>query len=420
MWHDISFSAGQLMKALFTIFLFAALPLRASALPGFRVQLLGSTAGFASSVVVDSRGTIYYTATNGKLFRFQNGQSTLVARVTTNAIGDSGLLGLALRDDNIAVVHYTTPEQTADVVSAIDLTTGVETILHSFVCDKDMPQRGSPPEHHGGNPTIAADGSIFVGIGDYGGGLIASLPEWNSGKIFRIFQDGTVQQFARGFRNPFDMWWDAAEQRLICPDNGDIGNDEINIVHQGDFCGWPFTEGDKPPIEGAVPPAYVFPTTVAPAGMAALSGRNSMMSHGYLLCGFVTKSLYYVPDIDAHPIRPIAVIERETGNLIDVAEGPNGEIVFVTGNAVYQLIVPQRGDCNGDGQIDASDIAALTQELADGDPHPTVQAQDGSYRGSWGCDVNGDGVIDSRDMDALMTLVRMRAVRTSRGSSGGH
>src|SRR5882672_1231661 len=154
------------MRAPLALLLFAAASARAAALPGFRVQLLGRTMGFASSIAIDSHGTIYYTTTAGNLFRFSDGQSRLVTHVNTVAEGDSGLLGIALRDDNTAVVHYTTPHETADIVSTIDLTTGAETILHTFVCDKDMPTRGSPPEHHGGNPSVAEDGSIFVGIGD--------------------------------------------------------------------------------------------------------------------------------------------------------------------------------------------------------------------------------------------------------------
>src|SRR2546428_6428235 len=131
--------------------LFVASALSAAVLPGFRVQTVGTTAGFASSIAIDSHGTIYYTTTNGNLFRFLNGQSTLVSHVNTVAVGDSGLLGLALRDDNTAIVHYTTPGQVSDVISAIDLVRGTETITHSFVCDKDLPMLGSPPEHHGGN-----------------------------------------------------------------------------------------------------------------------------------------------------------------------------------------------------------------------------------------------------------------------------
>ncbi|HYS52749.1 MAG TPA: PQQ-dependent sugar dehydrogenase [Thermoanaerobaculia bacterium] len=408
------------MRATLALLLVAsALP--AAVLPGFRVQTVGTTAGFASSIAIDSRGTIYYTTTNGNLFRFLNGQSTLVSHVNTVAIGNSGLLGLALRDDNTAIVHYTTPGQVSDVLSAIDLVGGTETVMQSFVCDKDVPLRGSPAEHHGGNPSVASDGSIFVGIGDYGGRAIAALPEWNGGKIFRIHPDGSVEQFARGFRNPFDMVWDASKQRLIAPDNGDLADDEINIVHAGDFCGWPFTMGNGPVIEGAVPPIYTFPTIVAPTGIIAVNGRNPYFKSGYLLGGFVTKSVYYIPDIDARPFPdPIALVwGADAGLLIDVAQTSGGDVYFVTPNAIKRLLPPQPGDCNGDGLVDAADIAALTQELADGNPHPTWTAQDGAFRGSWGCDVDQNGVIDSRDLAALLPMIRSRAVRAG-GSPAAH
>ncbi len=374
-----------------------------AALPGFGVHMIGTTAGFADSLAVDSRGVIYYTTQQGDLFRLDpGGQSVRVVHVNTAAVGDSGLLGMALRDDRTAVVHYTTPMQVADVVASIDLETGQETVLHAFDADIDVPSRGSPPEHHGGNPSVAADGSIFVGIGDYGGGLVASLPDWNGGKIWRIFPDGAVQQFARGFRNPFDVAWDAAKQRLIVPDNGAAVDDEINIVHPSDNCGWPYTSGNGPAIDGATPPVYVFPTIIAPTGFLALSGRNPILQRGYLLGAFVAKAIYYIDDID-HPA-PIALIKGETSFVIDVAEGPKGEIYFCTGNAIYQLTVPLRGDCNADGFVDFADLSAV--EKVAGDPTRAFAA-------SWGCDVNGDGLIDKSDIAALLAILhpRVRAVR---------
>src|SRR5689334_15800195 len=190
----------------FLLLLGGSLAAPAAVLPGFSVKLLGPTSGFASSIAVDSKGTIYYTTTKGDVFRFAGGQSTPVAHVDTIAVGDSGLLGMALRDDHTAAVHYTAPLITADVISLIDLDTGAETILHSFADDPDVPERGVPAEHHGGNPTVAADGSVFVGIGDFNDGFLAPDPHWIAGKIWRVRPDGDAELFARGFRNPFDLW----------------------------------------------------------------------------------------------------------------------------------------------------------------------------------------------------------------------
>src|SRR4051812_37880653 len=397
------------MKRLLFIFLLAAAA-DASTLPGFHVQLVQGTAGFITALAVDSQGTIYYSTKNGDITR-AGAVPVIVAHVPTVGEGNSGLIGIALRDDRTAIVHYTTPRQTYDVVSAVDLVTGVETEIHRFATDRDFPERGASTEHHGGNLALAPDGSIFLAIGDYGIPIIASELDWNGGKVWRIDPDGTAVQYAHGFRDPFDLAWDAAAQRVVLPDNGDTVDDEIDGVTLGDDCGWPNTAGKQPAVAGARAPVYVFPTVVAPTGLAPLSGRNPILHRGYLLGSYVAKALYYVPDVYAQPVPdPVAVIRGETDPIIDVVESPNGDIYFATGFGIYKLIVPIRGDCNGDGRINAADIAALATLLADG-PRPMTAAQNSSVTASWGCDANGDGLIDVRDLSVVSAMFRGRAVR---------
>jgi glucose/arabinose dehydrogenase len=389
---------------------------RSATLPGFRVEKLGATAGFCTSLAVDSKGAIDYTTQDGTIYRFDHGASIPLASVNTQSISDSGLLGMALIDDRTAVVHYTTVGTTYDVVSKIDLTTGMETVIHEFACDIDVPERGSSPEHHGGNPSVGADGSILIGIGDYAAGLIASLPQWNGGKIFRITPSGDVIQFARGMRNPFDMIWDDRNQRVIVADNGATTGDALFALHPGANCGWPFSFGGQPHVDGIAQPVYDFPQTIAPTGMLALNHNNAQLRSGILIGGFVSKAIYFVPDIDANPFpTPIALIQKETPSIIDIAESSGGDILFATGSAIYRLIVPQRGDCNGDGRLSSADLDAFESELADA-PEPAYDAQSGSFAGSWGCDANGDGVIDERDRAEVIRLTgpRRRAARSGR------
>src|SRR3954453_15667991 len=405
----ISFVAQLRMKRLLLIFLFATAA-DASTLPGFHVQLVQGTAGFITAIAVDSQGTIYYSVKNGDITR-AGAVPSVVAHVPTVGDGNSGLIGLALLDDRTAIVHYTTPRQTYDVVSAVDLVTGVETEIHRFATDKDFPERGASTEHHGGNLAVTPDGTIFLAIGDYGIGTIASELDWNGGKVWRIDPDGTAVQYAHGFRNPFDLAWDAAAQRIVLTDNGDTVDDEIDVVTLGDDCGWPYTAGKQPAVAGARAPVYVFPPRVAPPLLAPLRGRNPILHRGYLLGSYVAKALYYVPDVYAQPVPdPVAVIRGETDPIIDVVEAPNGDIYFATGFGIYRLIVPKRGDCNGDGNVNATDIAALGKLLADG-PRPMTAAQNSSVGASWGCAANGDGMIDERDLAGVSCLVRGRAVR---------
>jgi len=65
-----------------------------------------------------------------------------------------------------------------------------------------------------------------------------------------------------------------------------------------------------------------------------------MFRTGYLVGAFVSKAIYWIPDIDMRPLPdPIPLIQGETSFVIDIAEGADGEIYFTTGNAVYHLAI---------------------------------------------------------------------------------
>lgn len=380
---------------------------QATLLPGFRIEQVAPVTGSLTSLVTDSHGTIYYTQQSGEIMRV--GNPTPLARVNTSANGDAGFLGMALIDDDTAVVHYTTAMQAYHVVSQIDLRNGSESNIHTFVTDITNPGGSISAEHHGGNP-IVAEGTIYFGIGDFGHGNIAPDPAWNGGKLFRIDPDGTVTKFASGFRNPFDMAWDPVGKRLVLTDNGDVTDDEINVVTQaGGFFGWPCTAGNVyPPCDGAIPPLYSFPTVVAPTGIVRLSGANPLIKRGYLLGAYVTHAVYYIADIDARPFPdPIAITIGDVAPVIDVTESPTGDIYFATQKTIYRLVPPKPGDCNGDGVVDFNDLTALQLQLAGGSGGAAYAAS------SWGCDADADGLVTWNDYAVLSKslVTRTRAVR---------
>ena len=401
------------MKFLAPLLLLAS-SLHAAMLPGFRVESVADVPGLVTSIAIDSKGTIYCTNTSGFIYRVVGGgQTTVVTSLPTHEGGNGGLLGMSLIDDHTAAVHYTTwsgERVLDDIVSVVDLATGGETVLHDFVCDIQIRERGASDEHHGGNPTVAPDGSIFVGIGEYNDFLLAQKPDWNGGKIFRIDADGHATQFAKGLRNPFDLAWDPDLERIVVTDNGPSAGDELHILAEGSNAGWPETVGKTPQVGDSVAPDYVFEKTVAPTGMLRLArDANAQLKRGgYLVGSFVTRALYYFPDLQAKPIRdPIPIIDAFNEFVMDAAQMPNGDVYIATGrfppaSRIYRLVAPLKGDCDGDGVSDSRDVPALMQELQDGDPHPTITAQDGAYRGSWGCDANADSRIDSADLSVLM------------------
>jgi glucose/arabinose dehydrogenase len=396
----------------------------ADLLPGFRVETIATAPGFASSVVTDSRGTVYFTTTDGWIHRIaEDGSAARVAQMPTKAGGNGGLLGMALLDDASAVVHYTTWDGERvldDVIARVDLATGTLSVLRAFACDVEFRERGVSSEHHGGNPIVAPDGAVFVGIGEYGHFTLAQKPEWNGGRIWRLDpRTGLASHWAIGMRNPYDLAWDPQLERIVVADNGPTAGDELNVLAQGDNGGWPLTYGTQPPVEGMTPPLFTFEETVAPTGLARLTGANDLLRRGYLLGAFVTRALYYFPSVTATAITPPApIFEFFPEFVIDVTEAKDGTLWMATAwsatTSIHRLHPPRRGDCDGDGLVGWRDILALLRELGDGESQPMTAAQEGAHAGSWGCDANADGWIDASDKAALAPLVegRRRAVRS--------
>jgi glucose/arabinose dehydrogenase len=398
-----------------TILLIATLVVasaNAARLPGFRVEKVASAHGFVSSLAISSEGDIYYSNTGGMVYRLSHGLSIEVATIPTANEGNSALLGIAFRGPDELVAHHVLPDLTADIITSVNIRTGVQEMLALFECDNGRP---CPSEHHGGNLIVLPDLSVMVGIGDFGGGLVAQMDDSPAGKIYRIRSSEDIERFALGFRNPFDLAYDIANDRVIMADNGPVGEDEVHIVEAGDNCGWPYTVGTQAPVEGMNAPVYTFSRTIAPTGVLLFEGPSPKPSQGLLVGSFVTRAIYYFPDIDQRPLRdPLVLIENEVGPVIDIAQDGEGRLFFATGNGVYRLHLPIAGDANGNGRLEESDILTILREINDGDGSLTIDAAGGEYPGSWGCDVNGDGYIDANDVAVLSKIVSPRRRPVSR------
>lgn len=75
----------------------------------------------------------------------------------------------------------------------------------------------------------------------------------------------------------------------------------------------------------------------------------------------------------------------------------------VNGGVVITAIAP--GDGNGDNLVDAGDIAACILEIFDDDGEFWLDAFNGEYRGTPGCDANRDTVIDAGDITCTVLLI---------------
>jgi hypothetical protein len=81
--------------------------------------------------------------------------------------------------------------------------------------------------------------------------------------------------------------------------------------------------------------------------------------------------------------------------------------IFESASACEEYAAPvfPKGDCNGDGKIDAADLSAITLEISDQDGSSPLLAQNGKFKGTQGCDANGDNTIDKKDISCTSNLI---------------
>lgn len=65
-----------------------------------------------------------------------------------------------------------------------------------------------------------------------------------------------------------------------------------------------------------------------------------------------------------------------------------------------------RGDCNGDGAVNAGDLSALSLEIFDGDGFQAAAVPGGTFPGHpIGCDANGDHLVTAGDISCTVLLI---------------
>jgi sugar lactone lactonase YvrE len=140
--------------------------------------------------------------------------------------------------------------------------------------------------YHAANGIVfGPDGYGYVGVGaraDHGeilDGPNAGEQDMNlhpyEASILRFSPDGSeVEVYARGFRNPYGLAWDA-DGNLYTADNSPDYNppEEFYLVTPGGEHGYPWYDCDvcfsPPPGVEVIPPNYTYPPNSAPTGVTA-------------------------------------------------------------------------------------------------------------------------------------------------------
>lgn len=230
--------------------------------------------GFSETVIATGLDdpTVMAVSPDGRLFVAQQGGAVRVIRngvllpapfvtVTVNALGERGLIGIALDPqftvNGFVYLHYTATTPTihnrvSRFTAAGDVAvTGSEKVL------LDLPTLGAT-NHNGGAIHFGPDGFLYVGVGENAVGANAQSLTTPLGKILRIAGDGSIPAgnpffgstsginraiWAYGLRNPFAFTFEPGSGRMLINDVGQDVWEEIDEGVAGANYGWPSTEG---------------------------------------------------------------------------------------------------------------------------------------------------------------------------------
>jgi aldose sugar dehydrogenase len=221
----------------------------------------------------------------------------------------------------------------------------------------------------GGRIAVAADGNLFVTIGDRssrGPWLMAQDMSTTLGKIIRITPDGAAapgnpfantlgakpEIWSAGHRNQHGIAFDASGQ-LWEVEHGPQGGDELNKIVAGKNYGWPvIVHGiDYTGLEigegltakaGLEQPQYYWDPVIATSGMAFYNGKLIPQWQGSVLVSALRGQQISRLTLNGDKVLTEEPLFGEEGQRFrDVRVDEEGAVIALTENGQLLRIVPQ-------------------------------------------------------------------------------
>lgn len=274
----------------------------------------------------DSKALITQRDT-AQILLLDNGRTTVAATLKdVRPEGEGGLLGLAMRGDQV-YVYYT---------AATDNRIAVLDFDGSKLSNERTVFSGIPKGfiHNGGRIAFGPDGMLYVGTGETGQADLAQDRSSLGGKILRLRPDGRPAPgnpdpqspvYSWGHRNVQGLAWDSQGQ-LWASEFGQNDVDELNLIEPGNNYGWPMCEGPCDEAGMTNPKATWSPTsTASPSGLAILDDVA-------WVAGLRGEALFEIPLDGRKASKPQPWFSQEYGRLRDVVAAPGGGLWVLTNN----------------------------------------------------------------------------------------
>ena len=254
------------------------------------------------------------------------------AEVDVAAVGESGLLGLAVDPDferNNFVYLYRTTDS------------GNEVLRYRFEDDRleedgrvlDGLEAGAI--HDGGRIRFGPDGLLYVTTGEAGNQSLAQDPGSLNGKILRLRgfrgSGAKAEIVSSGHRNVQGLDWEPGSDRLVITEFGPDSDDEVNVIRKGANYGWPEAQGGEggPEFEE---PVVNYEDVIAPSGGTFVREEGSAWTGSLVFAALRGEQLRRVKlDGDKATVNE-ALFEGDFGRVRTVTEGPDGALFVLTNN----------------------------------------------------------------------------------------
>lgn len=321
-------------------------------------------------------GDMLITDRNGAFYRLPKGSRQLqkiAGAPEVLAQGQGGLLDVELHPDfaknNLIYLSYSAFKKEGD--QTLSTTAVMRAKLDSNkLTDQKVIFEAQPwartRHHYGSRLEFGRDGLLYVSVGDRGQHHEnAQTIERAPGKVHRIKDDGAIPAdnpfvnekgaiasiWTIGNRNIQGMTIHPSTGAIWTNEHGPRGGDEVNIAEKSKNYGWPvisyginyngtvLTELTKK--EGMEQPLWYWVPSIAPSGMAFVTGGRYKGWEGDLLVGSLRFQFLSKLKMDGEKIVSEEKLLKNIGRVRDVKMGPDGYIyVAVESPGTIYRVVP--------------------------------------------------------------------------------
>ena len=217
--------------------------------------------------------------------------------------------------------------------------------------------------HFGGRIVFDQAGFLYLTLGDRGDKDRAQKLNDHAGSVIRLHDDGRVPEdnpFVKRVGALFEKWTlgnrnmqGAAVHpqtgQLWTHEHGPQGGDEVNVMRSGLNYGWPvitygvnYGLGTKIGVGqakvGLEQPLHAWVPSIAPSGMAFVSGSHFPQWQGNLLVGALRGQMLVRLTLDGEKVLGEERLLQGRSRLRDVRMGPDGFVYLLTDEAQGALL----------------------------------------------------------------------------------